>query len=108
MKASSILSSAFLKAEELKGTGPQLLTIQSVEMVEFDGNKGKERKLQIETTTDRKLTLNKTSTEVLVSAFGDETDDWTGRNFVAYFDPDVRFGSKKTGGVRVKVPPTEA
>ena len=53
---------------------------------------------------DTKLLLNKENTRNLIEGFGtDETDDWVGRTFEAYYDPSVTFGGKRVGGLRVRV-----
>lgn len=37
----------------------------------------------------------------LVEAWDDEAKDWVGRHAVLYGDPNVMFGGKKVGGIRV-------
>lgn len=37
----------------------------------------------------------------LVAAWGDDASDWVGRRAELYGDPDVMFGGKKVGGIRV-------
>ncbi|QSR25551.1 hypothetical protein CFH99_07935 [Nocardioides aromaticivorans] len=39
--------------------------------------------------------------KLLVSAWGDEAADWTGRSAELYGDPDVMMAGKKVGGIRV-------
>ena len=47
------------------------------------------------------LLLNRTNVRILVDLFGIESDDWRGRKVRVYADPNVSFGGKRVGGVRV-------
>lgn len=106
MRASSVLGGNYIKKEDLKEGGPERLEITSVGLVEFDDEKKgkKDKKLELTFSDERKLTLNNGNTQVLIAAYGDDTDLWTGRPIVAFFDPSVMFGGRKTGGVKIKVP----
>lgn len=44
----------------------------------------------------------KTVRALLIAAWGDESDVWTGRQVQLYYDPEVVYGGKKVGGVRVR------
>ena len=48
------------------------------------------------------LLLNRTNVRILVDLFGLESDDWRGRKVRVYADPNISFGGKRVGGVRVK------
>ena len=51
------------------------------------------------------MVLNKTNIKKLEKAFeSDNTDDWTGKECVIYFDPDVEFGGEAVGGLRIRKP----
>ena len=39
---------------------------------------------------------------ILLAAWGDESSVWVGRRAELYRDPEVRFGSEQTGGIRVR------
>ena len=105
MRASRYLSD-YLKAEMVKESGPQRLTITDYEEVELKNQKGggTERKLAIVLDSGQKLVLNVTNNRTLIDAFGDETDDWIGQVIEVYFDPDVTFGGKRAGGLRIRIP----
>lgn len=38
---------------------------------------------------------------ILLSAWGDESDEWVGKRVTLILDPDVPFGPQKVGGVRI-------
>jgi hypothetical protein len=51
------------------------------------------------------LVLNKTNGESIARITGsDDSDDWTGAVIVLYYDPNVSFGGKLVGGIRVRAP----
>ena len=104
MKASTYVS-PYLKADVLRESGPQVLEVVGVEEVELPirDTDRVERKLGVIVDGGLRLLLNKQNTLTLIEVFkSDDTDNWLGRSFEAYFDPNVGFGGKKTGGIRVR------
>jgi hypothetical protein len=104
MRASTFVS-AYLKADILRQSGPRTFTVHGTEIEEFKTKDGDriERKLAVIVDDGQKFLLNKNNTNALIELFGsDETDAWKGKRFVAYYDPTITFGGKKTGGLRVR------
>jgi len=91
-------SSTYLKADEVKDE-PKTFTIDSVEPAETPDGKPA---LQLIFVGGKKFTLNKTNGAILAGSYGDDTDTWIGRKIVVTFDPNVMYGTKRTGGIRVK------
>lgn len=55
---------------------------------------------------DKGLALNATNIKRIAKALlADDTSQWEGKKIGLYFDPDVEFGGKITGGIRVKRAP---
>lgn len=51
------------------------------------------------------MVLNNTNAQIIAAVLKDEeTDNWKGHKIVVYDDPNVSFGGKLTGGVRVRAP----
>jgi len=51
------------------------------------------------------MVLNSTNLQLLAKACGsEESDDWIGKKVTIYADPNVSFGGKLVGGLRVKLP----
>lgn len=49
------------------------------------------------------LVLNSTNLQLCEKIFGsDNTDDWLGKKLVVYSDPNISFGGKLVGGIRVR------
>lgn len=102
MKVSKFLSR--LKAEDIKE--PKTVTVESVfETAVFDEERDSEKTLLgikfLE--LDSEVALGKTTVRQLVDIFrSDESDDWVGKKVIIYNDPEVKFGTKKVGGIRFK------
>ena len=76
-------SNTWLKADELKGR-TVTLEIESVEVVEFDNERGKERKLGLHLVgKDKGIIANRTNARNLIEAFGSDTDQWIGKKITA-------------------------
>src|SRR5262245_6347855 len=59
--------------------------------------------------SDKPLVLNATNIQLCAKVFGSEdTDDWTGKKIVLYTDPNVSYGGKLVGGIRVRAPKGKA
>jgi hypothetical protein len=89
--------STYLKAADLKGKTVKAV-IDRLEVEEVgDGNKPV---LYFE-GKDRGIVLNKTNALTLQEAYGDETDDWTGKG-VELFSEKVAFEGRRVDGLRVR------
>jgi len=51
------------------------------------------------------MILNSTNIQLIAKALGsEESDEWIGKKVTIYSDPNVSFGGKLVGGLRVKLP----
>jgi len=51
------------------------------------------------------LILNTTNVQVIAKILAsEETDNWIGKQIVLYDDPNVSFGGRLVGGIRVRAP----
>jgi hypothetical protein len=49
--------------------------------------------------------LNSTNAQIIAKFTGeDDTDNWIGQKVVLYHDPNISFGNKIVGGIRVRAP----
>ena len=54
---------------------------------------------------EKPLVLNSTNGQIIAGIVkSEETDDWAGHKIVLYDDPNVSFGGKLVGGIRVRAP----
>lgn len=104
MKTSEMRESKFLKQSDV---GKAVLwTIHGLEKVNV-AKEGAEPEHKWALTfheSDKPLVLNATNIQLLEKILGDDTDDWTGKRVVLYVDPNVSYGGKIVGGIRVRAP----
>jgi hypothetical protein len=48
------------------------------------------------------MVLNVTTIRVIEQAYGGDTDHWVGNKVMVYVDPNVSFGGKVVGGLRLR------
>ena len=54
---------------------------------------------------DKPMTLNSTNGQMIAAITGSEDfDDWIGKNIVLYRDPNISFGGRVVGGIRIRAP----
>lgn len=98
-------TSKFLtKADVLK---PILVTIAGYQQVNvaMEGAAPEEKYALTFNETEKPMVLNSTNGQLIARITGSEDfDDWIGRKIVLYNDPNISFGGKLTGGIRVREP----
>ncbi len=95
-----------LKAEQLKGKKPAILTIASVEIVEFKNDDGVKKKKPVISFngTDKTLVCNLTNANTIAELSDSrDTDNWTGTKIKLVVER-VQFGPKLVDSIRVKDP----
>jgi len=109
MKIDAIKTSRFMKKEDV-GEG-LLLTIDKVVMENVgpisEGAQDEDSKpcVYFKQKGVKPLVLNVTNFATISSiAKQEDTDNWGGTNVVVYFDPNIWFSGKQTGGLRVRQP----
>ena len=104
MKTSEMRESKFLKQSDV---GKAVLwTIHGVEKVNV-AKEGAEPEHKWALTfheNDKPLVLNATNIQLLEKILGDDTDAWANKRIVLYVDPNVSYGGKIVGGIRVRAP----
>lgn len=93
--------SGYLKKEDFPK--PALLTIASIEQVQFDNETEVSKILHFE-EMQMGMVLNKTNGMILCSIYGDDTDDMIGQKIVVYSDPSIQFQGRMVGGLRLRAP----
>lgn len=105
MKATAMIPSKFLKQGDVDP--PKLVTIKAMRQtnVAMDDQPEELKWTVLFKELDKPMVLNSTNIQLLIKALGtDETDEWVGKQVVVYNDPNVSFGGKITGGVRIRAP----
>lgn len=102
MKLNDAFPSNWLKAADIdEDMGPLALTIKSAEMEPIKTDKGTEQKLVLKfRETEKGLICNVTNAKTIGSLYGDDTDDWIGKQ-IALVVAEVSFGSDLVAAIRV-------
>lgn len=108
-KIAAMLPSKFLKKDDV--TQPVLWTVTGC-LQKNVAQEGADEELKWCLTfneSDKPLVLNSTNIHLCQKAFdSDDTDFWVGKRLVLYVDPNVSFGGKVVGGIRVRKPKATA
>lgn len=102
MKISGRGESRYLSKEDIEN--PIRLTMSRVTEEMVKGDRGDEHKyvLHFEERGVKAMILNVGNRKRLITGFGDETDDWRGKQIEVYVDPNVEMGGEVVGGIRVR------
>lgn len=58
---------------------------------------------------DKPLILNSTNGQIIAAIAGSgDSEDWVGKQIVLYSDPNIFFGGKMVGGIRVRAPKNQS
>ncbi len=100
MKTSQMIQSKFLKKEDFPS--PEVLSIKHVALEEV--GRGESRWVVYFREKTKGIVLNVTKIKQLEAAYGDDTDNWTGRKVKVLHDPTVMMGAEVVGGIKFVLP----
>jgi len=104
-KVGEMIESKFLKKEDVGGERGMLVTIAGLKQanVAMQGADPEMKWTISFEEMDKPMVMNSTNIHACAKACAsDETDDWVGKKIVIFEDPNVSFGGKVTGGIRVR------
>ncbi len=103
MKTGEMIQSKYLKALDFDEDG-QTVTIKGVrqENVGKDNDPDDNRWVIYYRELPKGQVLNVTAIRLLEHIFGDETENWKGKQLIIYNDPTIAFAGKITGGIRLR------
>jgi arabinogalactan endo-1,4-beta-galactosidase len=99
MRVSNAFPSEYLRAADLDGKNVRV-AMGHVEMRDIGGDA---KPVLFFQGKEKGMVLNKTNANNIVAAYGDETEDWTGKELVL-FEAMVDFQGKTVPAIRVRVP----
>ena len=102
--AKEVYGGTRLRAEDLEGKAPAVLTITDIELAEFVDKETNRPKKMLELKfagTDKSLLLNFSNASYVSDLYGSDTDAWLGKKIVVYHER-VMFGTKLVGALRVR------
>ena len=103
-KISEMLPSSYLKQTDFDEAG-FIVTVATIDHKNIARDDEPEEKKWIVyfQEFEKGMVLNSTNIQALGKACNsDDTDDWKGKQVVVYVDPNVGYGGKTTGGLRIK------
>ena len=114
MRRNEALPGQYLAQEDF--AEPCLAKVALVVMNEVEGDHGKKDKPVLfisdpsyDVDVLRGIILNGTNWDMLVDMTGEQdSDQWKGLPIVIFVDPNVMFGKKKVGGIRIRPPKQQA
>lgn len=101
-KVSDMIVSKFLRKEDFEED--RVMTIKTVKLEDMPGDDGQQKWVLYFREDAKGMALNVTSIRVLEKAFGDDSDMWVGKRVMVYVDPNVSFGGRVVGGLRLRAP----
>jgi hypothetical protein len=101
-KVSDMIVSKFLRKEDFDED--RVMTIRGVKLEDMPGDDGQQKWVLYFREEQKGMALNVTTIRVLEKAFGDDSDMWVGKKVKVYVDPNVSFGGRVVGGLRLMPP----
>ena len=100
-------NAAYLKKEDLSEPINTTLLWVKEEKVTAPGKGTKTRLVAYFDGLSKGLVINMANAETLAELTGtDDYEKWADTTVQLYVDPDVKYGGKKTGGIRIRKPGT--
>lgn len=99
-KVSEMIVSKFLRKEDFDED--RICTIKGVKLEDMPGDSGDQKWVLYFREEAKGMALNMTTIRVLEQAFGGDTDQWIGNRVKVFVDPNVSFGGKIVGGLRLR------
>jgi hypothetical protein len=101
-KVSEMIQSKFLRKEDFEED--RVMTIRGIKLEDMPGDDGTQKWVLYFKEEAKGMALNVTTIRVLEAAFGDDSDAWMGKRVMVYVDPNVSFGGRVVGGIRLRAP----
>lgn len=101
-KVSEMIVSKFLKKEDFDED--RVMTIKGVKLEDMPGDSGQQKWVLYFREEPKGLAMSVTTIRVLEQAYGSDSDHWIGNRVMVYVDPNVTFGGKVVGGLRLRTP----
>lgn len=105
MERAQAFPSKYISKEDVT-TNPTytIMTVVIDELSTEDGGKERKPVMHFNEPDAKPMILNNTNWMICEELFGRDSEDWTGKAVQLYSDPNVMYGKKKVGGVRVRSP----
>ena len=99
-KVSEMIVSKFLRKEDFDED--RVMTIKGVKLEDMPGDNSDQKWVLYLREEAKGMVMNITTIRVLEQAYGDDSENWIGQKVKVYVDPNVSFGGKVVGGLRLR------
>jgi hypothetical protein len=102
MNRNDAFPSKYLRKEDITGT--TTATITHIEMCDVGTEENKDTKpiMSFRENDLKPMVVNSGNWDTCADLFGDESDEWIGKQIEIYVDPNVKYAGKKVGGLRLR------
>ena len=103
MKRSEAFPSKYMSKDDVKI--PVIATIADVRPEVLKSDNGDESKPVMYFSGDHKpMIINNANWMTVEDLYGDDSDAWAGHTVELYHEPNIMFGNKRVGGIRIRKP----
>ena len=103
MKRSEAFPSKYMSKDDVKV--PVVATVADVRPEVLKSDNGDEQKPVMYFSGDHKpMILNNANWMTVEDMYGDDSDSWVGHVVELYHEPNIMFGNKRVGGIRIRKP----
>ncbi len=103
MKKQEAFPSSYLNKEDLPAPpGTKHATVEDVRIETMPSGDKEEKPVMYFANGLKPMVLNGTNWDIMAEAYGPESNSWRGKPIELYIDPNVMYGGKRIGGVRVR------
>lgn len=102
MKLSDLIDSKYLRQEHVEDETVSTIRKITKTNVARDDEEPQYKAVIKFDEFEKPMVANATNLKRIAKALGDDLDNWIGQKVIVYVDPDVEYGGKITGGLRIR------
>lgn len=108
MTRTEAFRSGYLKQEDVPAPIIAIIKTVGMELMQNDSNGDVEKPVVHFNNGTKPIVANRIIWDTLENAYGMDSDAWTGKPVEIFIDPNVMYGGRKTGGIRIRIPAGDA
>jgi hypothetical protein len=107
MKRTEAFASNYLNQDDLPHAHTAVIKTVGKEMVNTDDNGQREKPVIYFENGSKPLILNMVNWDTIETSYGPDSDAWVGKPIELFVDPNVMYGARRVGGIRIRIPATQ-
>lgn len=108
MKRTEAFASNYLNQDDLPHPHTAAIKTVGKEMVNTDDNGQREKPIIYFNNGSKPLILNMVNWDTIEAGYGPDSDAWVGKPVELYVDPNVMYGARRVGGIRIRIPTADS